>query len=94
MSNIEDGATKYADLKGSYKYGPDELIKNAFISGANSPEAKEHWQQGTIPVAFLKTISTEFFYWWYNSPGENTQDAFDTWWTLNKEKYEKSIRSL
>jgi len=27
----------------------------------------------------IKQIATTFFRWWWNKPGENTDDAFDTW---------------
>lgn len=33
-----------------------------------------------------KCIATEFYYWWNAQPGTNTQDGFDNWWTLNKER--------
>ena len=29
-----------------------------------------------------KKVATEFFYWWYNQGGTNTQDGFDTWYKL------------
>lgn len=28
----------------------------------------------------IKKIATDFFYWWYNQPGTNTQQGFDEWW--------------
>lgn len=29
---------------------------------------------------FLKEFATAFFYKWYNSPGTNTQQGFDSWY--------------
>lgn len=36
----------------------------------------------------IKRIATDFFRWWYNQPGTNTDDGFDDWWKQNREKYE------
>ena len=30
--------------------------------------------------AAIKKVATDFFYWWYNKPGTNTQAGFDEWW--------------
>ena len=27
----------------------------------------------------LKSLATDFFHWWHNQPGTNTQDGFDEW---------------
>lgn len=27
----------------------------------------------------IKRIAVEFFYWWYNSPGTNTEQGFEEW---------------
>ena len=27
-----------------------------------------------------KKLATDFFYWWHNQPGSNTQQGFDDWW--------------
>jgi hypothetical protein len=35
----------------------------------------------------LKKIATDFFYKWYNSPGNNTLQGWDDWWSKNKSKY-------
>lgn len=39
---------------------------------------------GSTPGAFQreKAIATEFYYWWHNQPGSNTQDGYDDWWRL------------
>lgn len=29
-------------------------------------------------------LATDFFYFWYNAPGENTEEAFDKWFEQNK----------
>jgi hypothetical protein len=34
-----------------------------------------------------KAIATEFFYWWHNQPGNNTEQGFDQWW---EEKFKKA----
>ena len=35
----------------------------------------------------LKEISCAFFRWWYNAPGNNTEQGFDEWWKENKGLY-------
>jgi len=32
--------------------------------------------------AQAKQIATEFYYWWHNQPGTNTEQGFDEWWKL------------
>jgi len=32
-----------------------------------------------------KQISVEFFRWWYNQPGNNTEQGFDDWWEKRRE---------
>ena len=39
----------------------------------------------------LKEISCAFFRWWYNAPGNNTEQGFDEWWKENKEQYDPSL---
>lgn len=44
----------------------------------------------SIPVSELEVlkkeqarkIATEFYYWWHNQPGTNTQQGFDDWWLI------------
>jgi hypothetical protein len=38
----------------------------------------------------IKELATRFFYDWYNSPGNNTQQGFDSWWEVNKWKYQNA----
>ncbi len=33
-----------------------------------------------IGKKIAKKISTDFYYWWHNQPGTNTQDGFDSFW--------------
>ena len=50
-----------------------------------------YWEGATpkneLPEAVIKEVATEFFYWWHNQPGANTQQGFDDWWKSNKAKY-------
>lgn len=34
----------------------------------------------------VKKYCTQFFYYWYNSPGKNTEEGFNKWWEQNKKK--------
>lgn len=35
----------------------------------------------------LKEITCDFFRYWYNAPGNNTEQGFDEWWKDNKGRY-------
>jgi len=35
----------------------------------------------------IKKITTDFFYYWWNTPGKNTSEGFDEWWRLHKQDY-------
>ena len=39
----------------------------------------------------LKVISVTFFRYWWNRPGNNTDDAFDTWYDDHKEWIEQVL---
>jgi hypothetical protein len=30
-------------------------------------------------IEAIKKVATEFFYWWYNQKGSNTEQGFDEW---------------
>jgi len=38
----------------------------------------------------IKDIATKFFYWWWNSKGNNTDQGFDQWWSVNKTHWIKN----
>ena len=33
-----------------------------------------------IPKDDVKNICLDFFYWWYNQPGNNTEEGFEKWY--------------
>lgn len=35
----------------------------------------------------IRDIATEFFRTWYNAPGTNTDQGFDSWWKLNRARF-------
>jgi len=35
----------------------------------------------------IKEIATEFYYYWHNAPGTNTQQGFDDWWKINRARF-------
>lgn len=39
--------------------------------------------------AEFKKVATEFFSWWWNVGGTNTQDGFDDWWENHRNNLEK-----
>lgn len=48
-------------------------------------------KENNPPPARLKEVATEFYYWWHNQPGTNTQQGFDDWWELNHSKFSESL---
>ena len=38
-------------------------------------------------VELIKQIASDFFRFWWNSPGNNTDQGFDDWWKDNKQEY-------
>lgn len=89
--NIEEAAHK------NYPYGSQMSIgsrdrslyehrKEAWIAGALSPEAKEFHTQGMYSEEEVRKIATEFFYFWWNAPGNNTEEGFYDWWCVHKKQ--------
>ena len=35
----------------------------------------------------VSNIATEFFRYWFNAPGSNTDQGFNDWWEINKSKF-------
>lgn len=41
-----------------------------------------------------KAIAIEFFYWWHNQPGANTEQGFDDWWVeIGEAKYADNLEA-
>ena len=40
-----------------------------------------------MKTAEIKKVAVDFFRYWWNSPGNNTDQGFDHWWGENKNKY-------
>jgi len=34
-----------------------------------------------------KAIAVDFFHWWHNQPGTNTEQGFDDWWAANGQRF-------
>jgi len=45
----------------------------------------ERDQLATADKLIHKQIACEFFRWWYNQPGSNTDQGFDEWWEKRRE---------
>ena len=41
----------------------------------------------TLDEGTLKEIATDFFRWWHNQPGANTDQGFDKWLRLNRARF-------
>ena len=37
-------------------------------------------------AAITKTVATEFYRYWHNAPGTNTDQGFDDWWKNNRQR--------
>lgn len=70
--NIQDECAKIHN-----KYGTTEManykIQLLFESYLESQLKEERGKR-------LKKICIKFFYWWYNQPGNDTEQGFDKWW--------------
>lgn len=65
----------------------------AFIAGAESEIAKEHWQQGMYTEAQIKIIIPKYILWLYENSGPKFREGFDEWWKLNKKQNEQQVNS-
>jgi len=36
---------------------------------------------------FSRDVATEFYYWWHNQEGSNTQQGFQDWLEINKTRF-------
>lgn len=63
---------KYSNLAEKYNNTVDKLIKKT---------------QPQISDDLIKDITTHFYYHWHNAPGTNTQQGFDDWWKINKQRF-------
>jgi len=74
---IKDASENYSNILSE---------RDAVVWGAKCGAAQAFHQEGMFTDVQVRTIATEFFYWWYNAKGTNTEQAFDDWWKLNKQK--------
>ena len=58
-----------------------DALEELITAAPQPPEAVYHKEE-------LKRLCTDFFYWWYNQPGSNTQQGFDEWWEKTQEQRE------
>ena len=42
----------------------------------------------------IKQIAVDFFRYWYNAPGANTEQGFDEWWSGYGESYNEELKQL
>jgi len=69
-----------------------EMIKNHFYNVDGTPEksAKEITtliENSYIENNKIKQVATDFFRYWWNTSGNNTDQGFDDWWKDNKKNY-------
>lgn len=85
-------------LRGIYEVGPNgEFGKRSFADfvPAISLEAASRIEELESLITItskvngekIKDIATEFFRHWYNYPGTNTDQGFDSWWEINEERF-------
>ncbi len=60
-------------------------VERTTITAEEFDQLQAEWIQRCMDKDSAKKMATDFFYWWYNQPGTNTQDGFDTWWKQNME---------
>ena len=43
-------------------------------------QLQAEWINRSMDKDTAKKMATDFFRWWYNQPGTNTDQGFDEWW--------------
>jgi len=78
------GARMICDTCEYKDYSTDELPCSRCTPDSRSyREAKREPSQDDL----LKEVATEFYYFWHNAPGTNTQQGFDDWWEINRARF-------
>ena len=82
----------------------DEIIKNTPIYWDDLYPKLNEWAKtiaieyaNSLPpqpsaTAAIKKIAVDFFYYWWNVQGSNTEQGFDDWWKLYGEDYAQQTR--
>ena len=60
--------------------------EEAFIAGAKSEAAKDFHTQVMYSEEELRDVAIKFFFHWWNSPGNNTEQGFYEWFNEYKKK--------
>ena len=47
-------------------------------------QLQKEWILRTLDKKASKALATDFYYWWHNQEGTNTQQGFDEYWELHK----------
>ena len=47
-------------------------------------DLQKEWILRTMNKEVAKKMATDFYYWWHNQEGTNTQQGFDDWWEANQ----------
>jgi len=76
---LEQAALNYAKTLSGYPKW-NEQDANTFIAGANYQAERMYSEEE------LRKLCLDFFYYWYNAPGNNTEQGFDKWFEQNKKK--------
>lgn len=68
----------------------------ATISVRQFNQLQAEWIKRSMDKDIAKAMATEFFRWWYNQPGSNTDQGFDEWWdqfaeTQNADKAQSAV---
>lgn len=77
---------EYHDDAGYYPFTQPSVCCTVCDAAMHHDECGSSWNTRhtspdmvSVPRDKLKDFTTKFFYDWYNSPGTNTQDGYDTW---------------
>ena len=60
--------------------------KIGYTTIAEIMESYHKSQVESITDEMIKDICTKFFYHWWNTQGNNTDEGFDNWWKENKQQ--------
>lgn len=65
---------------GNFVYVANQDLMQAFDAWADGQSAR-------LMHDYTKKMCTEFFYWWHNQTGSNTEAFFDLWWSQLRVKH-------
>lgn len=72
-------------LRQKFTSGNSVPVTRATITVEEYDQLQKEWITRTMSREAAQKMATDFYYWWHNQPGTNTQQGFEEWWKQNME---------